>query len=65
MARSVELRLLVHLAGIDLSGSALRRVARLISAHRRGIDSQRRQLVPGRQALLVLAHLRCRSVMKL
>ncbi len=51
--------MLVYLAGIDLSSSALRRVARLISVHGREIGSRWRRLVPGRQALLVLAHLRC------
>ena len=51
--------MLVYLAGIDLSSSTLRRVANLIAAHRRAIGSRWRRLAPGRQALLVLAHLRC------
>jgi len=34
-------------------------VARLVARHRRAIGSRWRRLVPGRQALLVLAHLRC------
>ena len=46
-------------AGIDLSSAALRRVAHLIAAHRRTIASRWRRLRAGRQALLVLAHLRC------
>jgi hypothetical protein len=50
---------LVYPAGIDLSSSTLRRVARLIAAHRRAIGSRWRRLAPGRQALLALAHLRC------
>ena len=51
--------MLVYPAGIDLSSSALRRVADLIAAHRRAIGSRWRRLAPGRQAPLVLAHLRC------
>ncbi len=51
--------MLVYLAGIDLSSSTLRRVANLIAAHRRVIGSRWRRLAPGRQALLVLGHLRC------
>lgn len=50
--------MLVYPAGIDLSTSTLRRVSRLIAAHRRSIGSRWRRLVAGRQALLVLAHLR-------
>jgi len=49
---------LVYPAGIDLSSSTLRRVARLVARHRRLIGSRWRRLPPGRQALLVLAHLR-------
>jgi hypothetical protein len=49
---------LVYPAGIDLSSSTLRHVARLISLHRRSIGSRWRCLAPGRQALLVLAYLR-------
>lgn len=51
--------MLVYPAGIDLSSATLRRVANLIAAHRRAIGSRWRRLRPGRQALLVLAHLRC------
>ena len=51
--------MLVYPAGIDLSSSTLRRVANLIAQHRRAIGSRWRRLAPGRQALLVLAHLRC------
>ena len=50
--------MLVYPAGIDLSISTLRRVSRLVAAHRRSIGSRWRRLVSGRQALLVLAHLR-------
>lgn len=50
--------MLVYPAGIDLSSSTLRRVARLVAQHRRVIGSRWRRLAPGRQALLVLAHLR-------
>ena len=50
--------MLVYPAGIDLSSSTLRRVARLVARHRRSIGSRWRRLAPGRQALLVLAHLR-------
>jgi hypothetical protein len=49
---------LVYPAGIDLSSATLRRVANLIATHRRAIGSRWRRLRPGRQALLVLAHLR-------
>ena len=51
--------MLVYPAGIDLSSFTLRHVARLVARHRRAIGSRWRRLVPGRQALLVLAHLRC------
>jgi hypothetical protein len=45
-------------AGIDLSSSTLRRVTRLTSLHHRSIGSRWRRLIPSRQAMLVLAHLR-------
>lgn len=51
--------MLVHPAAIDLSSSTLRRLTGLLAAHRRQLDSRWRRLEPGRQALLVLAHLRC------
>lgn len=50
--------MLVYPAGIDLSSSTLRRVTQLLARHRRAIGSRWRRLAPGRQALLVLAHLR-------
>ena len=43
---------------IDLSSSTLRHESVLIAAHRWSIGSRWRRLIPGRQALLVLAHLR-------
>lgn len=43
---------------IPLSTTTLHRVTHLIRAHRRRIGSVWRKLSPGRQALLVLAHLR-------
>ncbi|HZU78013.1 MAG TPA: transposase family protein [Dehalococcoidia bacterium] len=50
--------MLVYPAGIDLSSSMLRCVARVIAAHRRAMGSWWRGLAPSRQALLVLAQLR-------
>ncbi|RKN10253.1 transposase family protein [Streptomyces radicis] len=47
--------MLVYPAAIDLSSSHLRYLA----ARRRAIGSRWRRLSPGRQVLLVLAHLRC------
>lgn len=54
-----ELRVLVYPSAIDLSSSSLRYLARHLSAHRKRIGSRWRRLSAGRQALLVLAHLRC------
>jgi hypothetical protein len=54
-----ELRLLVYPSGIDLSTASLRHLSRELSGHRHGIGTRWRRLTPGRQALLVLAHLRC------
>lgn len=51
--------MLVYPSRIDLSSSTLRRLTGLLAAHRRQIGSRWRRLAPGRQALLVLAHLRC------
>ncbi len=51
--------MLVYPSAIDLSSSHLQFLARELTAHRRRIDSRWRRLNPGRQALLVLAHLRC------
>ncbi|WP_434099675.1 transposase family protein [Streptomyces minutiscleroticus] len=41
------------------SSRILQRLADLLAGHRRRIGSRRRRLTRGRQALLVLAHLRC------
>jgi hypothetical protein len=46
-------------AAVDLSSRTLRFAAGLLREHRRMIGSRWRKLPPGRQALLVLAHLRC------
>lgn len=51
--------MLVYPSAIDLSSSHLQFLARELTAHRRRIGSRWRKLDPGRQALLVLAHLRC------
>ncbi|PSL51527.1 DDE superfamily endonuclease [Saccharothrix carnea] len=51
--------MLVYPSAIDLSSSHLRFLARELTAHPRRIGSRWRRLDPGRQALLVLAHLRC------
>ncbi|GAA3464255.1 transposase family protein [Saccharothrix longispora] len=50
--------MLVYPSAIDLSSSHLRFLTRQLTAHRRQIGSRWRKLNPGRQALLVLAHLR-------
>jgi hypothetical protein len=50
---------LVYPSGIDLSSSTLRLLARHLRRHRRDIGSRWRRLSAGRQALLVLGHLRC------
>jgi hypothetical protein len=44
---------------VDLSNRTLRFAADLLRGHRRGIGSRWRKLSAPRQALLVLAHLRC------
>ncbi len=54
--------MLIYSASIELSARTLRRVAGLITAHRRSIRSRWRRLNPGRQALLALAYLRCGQV---
>jgi hypothetical protein len=46
-------------SAIDLSTSTLRFAAELLRRHRRMIGSRWRKLTCARQALLVLAHLRC------
>ncbi len=51
--------MLVYPSAIDLSSSHLQFLARELTTHRRRIGSRWRRLDPGRQALLVLAHLRC------
>lgn len=53
------LHVLSYPATIDLSTSTLRFLAGQLRAHRVAISSPWRRLSPGRQALLVLAHLRC------
>jgi hypothetical protein len=50
---------LVYPSGIDLSSRTLRHLSGLLAGHRRRIGSRWRRLTCGRQALLVLAHLRC------
>jgi hypothetical protein len=50
---------LVYPAGVDLSNSALRFLSRELAAHRREQGTRWRRLTAGRQALLVLTHLRC------
>lgn len=51
--------MLVYPSAIDLSNAHLRHLARCLAAHRRKIGTRRRRIAPSRQALLVLAHLRC------
>ncbi|WP_443334821.1 helix-turn-helix domain-containing protein [Streptomyces sp. CCNWLW230] len=51
--------MLVYPAGADLSTSALRFLARELTARRLAQETRWRRLAAGRQALLVLAHLRC------
>ncbi|MGC0205916.1 transposase family protein [Streptomyces levis] len=51
--------MLVYPSAIDLSNRTLQRLAGLLAGHRRRIGSRWRRLTCGRQALLVLAHLRC------
>ncbi len=51
--------MLVYPSGIDLSSRTLRHLSGLLAGHRRRIGSRWRRLTCGRQALLVLAHLRC------
>lgn len=51
--------MLVYPSAIDLSNRTLQRLADLLAGHRRRIGSRWRRLTCGRQALLVLAHLRC------
>src|SRR5256714_12717884 len=53
-----ELRLLTYVASIPLSTRTLVYLSDLIRARRREVGSRWRRLDPGRQALLVLAHLR-------
>ncbi|MFI1932160.1 transposase family protein [Streptomyces sp. NPDC020330] len=51
--------MLVHPSGVDLSSRALQHLSGLLAGHRRRTGSRGRRLTCGRQALLVLAHLRC------
>ncbi|MGW4913994.1 transposase family protein [Streptomyces sp. NPDC004270] len=51
--------MLVYPSGIDLSTSTLRYLARLLATRRRKRGTRWRRLPADRQALLVLAHLRC------
>lgn len=51
--------MLAYPSAIDLSSRTLQRLAGLLVGHRRRIGSRWRRLTCGRQALLVLAHLRC------
>ncbi|SOR84410.1 Transposase DDE domain protein [Streptomyces chartreusis NRRL 3882] len=51
--------MLVHSSRIDLSSSALRFLSGLLRARRPQRGTRWRRLPAGRQALLVLAHLRC------
>ncbi|OIV38710.1 IS5 family transposase [Mangrovactinospora gilvigrisea] len=51
--------MLVYPSGLDLSSSALRYLARELGRHRIVRRTRWRRLTSGRQALLVLAHLRC------
>lgn len=50
--------MLLYPGTIDLSTTHLRHVATVVRVHRRRIGSRWRRLSAGRQALLVLAHLR-------
>lgn len=51
--------MLVYPSAIDLSSRTLRHLSGLLAGHRRRIGSRWRRLTCGRQALLVMAHLRC------
>lgn len=51
--------MLVYPSGIDLSSRTLQHLSGLLAGHRRQIGSRWRRLACGRQARLVLAHLRC------
>ncbi|CAG6393575.1 hypothetical protein SCOCK_210015 [Actinacidiphila cocklensis] len=53
-----RLRMLVYPSGIDVSSSTLRFLSGQLRRHHRAIGSRWRRLTAGRQALLVLAHLR-------
>lgn len=51
--------MLVYPSSIDLPSSTLRHLTRQLTARRRELGTRWRRLPAGRQALLVLAHLRC------
>src|SRR5438045_3357058 len=55
---SRELRLLTYPASIPLCTRTLSHLSEMLRAHRRAIGCRWRRLDAGRQALLVLAHLR-------
>ncbi|MFF4764692.1 IS5 family transposase [Streptomyces sp. NPDC001292] len=50
--------MLVYPSGVDVSGAALRFLSARLREHRRALGTRWRRLSAGRQALLVLAHLR-------
>lgn len=50
--------MLSYPSGLPVSTRALSRLAEALRAHRERIGSRWRRLSPGRQSLLVLAHLR-------
>ncbi|MDQ0938384.1 hypothetical protein QFZ67_000089 [Streptomyces sp. V1I1] len=51
--------MLVYPSSIDLSSRTLRHLSRQLAARQREIGTRWRRLPAGRQALLVLGHLRC------
>ncbi len=51
--------MLVYPSGIDMSSRSLQHLSGLLAGHRRRTGSRWRRLTCGRQAVLVLAHLRC------
>ncbi|PJN16313.1 hypothetical protein CG724_24090 [Streptomyces sp. CB02120-2] len=53
------MRVLAYPSGIDLSSHTLHHLSDLLAGHRCRIGSRWRRLTCGRQALIVLGHLRC------
>ncbi|WP_445529841.1 transposase family protein [Streptomyces cyslabdanicus] len=51
--------MLVYPSAIDLSSAHLRLLTRRLTERRRQVGTRSRRLPASRQALLVLAHLRC------